>query len=176
MTIFRANDLKRVAHDLKLLGQAAFNIVWNKGRTQILKAKHIPMQNLRPEKAIEGEIKAYYYSDDWSQYRKDRYIPRRIEAFTGARGEESQILVIKPYSAGYFYFSPVDYAGALQWAEIDEEIGTYHLTNIQNGFANCTIWFTVTYSAICNDLVGVTSRTMGTLSGNSSSSKRARSM
>ena len=135
MTIFRANDLKRVAHDLKLLGQAAFNIVWNKGRTQVLKAKHIPMQNLRPEKAIEGEIKAYYYSDDWSQYRKERYAPRRIEAFTGARGEESQIMVIKPYSAGYFYFSPVDYAGALQWAEIDEEIGTYHLTNIQNGFA-----------------------------------------
>ena len=135
MTIFKANDLKRVAHDLKLLGQGAFNIVWNKGRTQILKAKHIPMQNLRPEKAIEGEIKAYYYSDDWSQYRKERYAPRRIEAFTGVKGEETQIMVIKPYASGYFYFSPVDYAGALQWAEIDEEIGTYHLTNIQNGFA-----------------------------------------
>lgn len=134
-SIFKADDLKRVAHDLKLLGQGAFNIVWNKGRTQILKAKHIPTQNLRPEKAEEGDIKAYYYSDDWSQYRKERYAPRRIEAFTGARGEESQIMVIKPYAAGYFYFSPVDYAGALQWAEIDEEIGTYHLTNIQNGFA-----------------------------------------
>ena len=134
-SIFKADDLKRVAHDLKLLGQGAFNIVWNKGRTQILKAKHIPMQNLRPEKAEEGDIKAYYYSDDWSQYRKERYAPRRIEAFTGARGEESQLMVIKPYAAGYFYFSPVDYAGALQWAEIDEEIGTYHLTNIQNGFA-----------------------------------------
>ena len=72
MTIFKADDLKRVAHDLKLLGQGAFNIVWNKGRTEILKAKHIPMQNLRPEKAIDGEIKAYYYSDDWVQYRKDR--------------------------------------------------------------------------------------------------------
>ena len=134
-SIFKADDLKRVAHDLKLLGQGAFNIVWNKGRTEILMAKHIPMQNLRPEKAEEGDIKAYYYSDDWSQSRKKQYAPRRIEAFTGARGEESQIMVIKPYAAGYFYFSPVDYAGALQWAEIDEEIGTYHLTNIQNGFA-----------------------------------------
>jgi hypothetical protein len=134
-SIFKADDLKRVAHDLKLLGQAAFNIVWNKGRTEILMAKHIPMQNLRPEKAEDGDIKAYYYSDDWSQSRKKQYAPRRIEAFTGARGEETQILVIKPYAAGYFYFSPVDYAGALQWAEIDEEIGTYHLTNIQNGFA-----------------------------------------
>jgi len=134
-SIFKADDLKKVSHDLKLLGQGAFNIVWNKGRTEILMAKHIPMQNVRPEKADEGEIKAYYYSDDWSQSRKKQYAPRRIEAFTGARGEETQIMVIKPYAAGYFYFSPVDYAGALQWAEIDEEIGTYHLTNIQNGFA-----------------------------------------
>ena len=134
-TIFKAEDLRRVAGDLKLLGQAAFNIVWNKGRTEILKAKHIPMQNLRPEKATEGEVKAWYYSDNWKEFRKDRYKPKRVEAFDGSRGEETQILVIKPYAAGYFYFSPVDYAGALKWAEIDEEIGTYHLTNIQNGFA-----------------------------------------
>ena len=134
-TIFKSEDLRRVAGDLKLLGQAAFNIVWNKGRTEILKAKHIPMQNLRPEKATEGEVKAWYYSDNWKEFRKDRYKPKRVEAFDGSRGEETQILVIKPYAAGYFYFSPVDYAGALKWAEIDEEIGTYHLTNIQNGFA-----------------------------------------
>ena len=134
-TIFKAEDLRRVAGDLKLLGQAAFNIVWNKGRTEILKAKHIPMQNLRPEKATEGEVKAWYYSDNWGESRKERYKPKRVEAFDGSRGEETQIMVIKPYAAGYFYFSPVDYAGALKWAEIDEEIGTYHLTNIQNGFA-----------------------------------------
>ena len=134
-TIFKPNDLKRVAGDLKLLGQGAFNIVWNKGKTEILKAKHIPMQNLRPEKATEGEIKAWYYSDNWSEYRKERYTPKRIESFTGARGEETQILVIKPYAAGFFYFSPVDYAGSLKWAEIDEEIADYHLSNIQNGFA-----------------------------------------
>ena len=134
-TIFKAEDLRRVAGDLKLLGQAAFNIVWNKGKTEILKAKHIPMQNLRPEKATEGEIKAWYYSDNWTEFRKERYRPKRVEAFDGSRGEETQILVIKPYAAGFFYFSPVDYAGSLKWAEIDEEIATYHLTNIQNGFA-----------------------------------------
>ena len=134
-TIFKGEDLKRVAGDLKLLGQGAFNIVWNKGRTEILKAKHIPMQNLRPEKATEGEIKGWYYSDNWKEHRKDKYRPERVEAFTGARGEVHQILVIKPYAAGFFYFSPVDYAGSLKWAEIDEEIADYHLSNIQNGFA-----------------------------------------
>lgn len=134
-TIFRGEDVRRVAGDLKKLGMGAFNVVWNKGKTQILKAKHIPMQNLRPEKATEGEIKGWYYSDNWSEYRKDRYRPRRIESFDGSRGEETQILVIAPYSAGFFYFSPVDYVGALPWSEIDEEIANYHKTNIQNGFA-----------------------------------------
>ena len=134
--IFRDEDIRKVSLDLKLLGQAAFNVVWNKGKTEIKKAKHIPIQNLRPEKAIDGNITGYYYSDDWEQYRKDKYKPIRYDAFDGKRkSSDSQIMVIHPYSPGFFYFSPVDYQGSLQWSEIDEEIGNYHLTNIQQGFA-----------------------------------------
>lgn len=134
--IFKDSDLKKVCLDLKLLGQAAFNVVWNKGKTEIKKAKHIPIQNLRPEKAQNGKIYAYYYSNNWKEFRKEQYKPIRIECFDGTRkSSDSQILVIHPYSPGFFYFSPVDYQGSLQWSEIDEEIGNYHLTNIQNGFA-----------------------------------------
>ena len=134
--IFKDEDMRKVSLDLKLMGQASFNVVWNKGKTEIKKATHIPIQNLRPEKAIDGYIKAYYYSDDWLQYRKDKYKPVRIESFDGIRkSSDSQVLVIHPYSPGFFYFSPVDYQGSLQWSEIDEEIGNYHLTNIQQGFA-----------------------------------------
>ena len=134
--IFKDKDVRKVSLDLKLLGQSAFNIVWNKGKTEIKKATHLPIQNLRPEKAIDGVITGYYYSDDWSQYRKDKYKPIRIDAFNGQRqSSESQVLVIAPYSPNFFYFSPVDYQGSLQWSEIDEEIGNYHLTNIQQGFA-----------------------------------------
>ena len=134
-TIFKGEDIRRVSGDLKKLGMGAFNVIWNKGRTQVLRAKHIPMQNLRPEKATDGEIKGWYYSDNWIEYRKAAYKPKRIETFTGAKGEVSQMLVIAPYSAGFFYFSPVDYVGCLPWSEIDEEIANYHKTNIQNGFS-----------------------------------------
>lgn len=134
--IFRDEDIRKVSLDLKLLGQSAFNVVWNKGKTEIKKALHLPIQNLRPEKAVDGEITGYYYSDDWEQYRKDKYKPIRYDCFNGKRqASESQVLVIHPYSPGFFYFSPVDYQGSLQWSEIDEEIGNYHLTNIQQGFA-----------------------------------------
>ena len=134
--IFRDEDMRKVSLDLKLLGQAAFNVVWNKGKTEIKKAIHLPIQNIRPEKAVDGNITGYYYSDDWEQYRKDKYKPIRYDAFDGKRqASDSQIMVIHPYSPGFFYFSPVDYQGSLQWSEIDEEIGNYHLTNIQQGFA-----------------------------------------
>jgi len=134
--IFRDEDIRKVSLDLKLLGQAAFNVVWNKGKTEIKKAIHLPIQNIRPEKAVDGNITGYYYSDDWEQYRKDKYKPIRYDAFDGKRqASDSQIMVIHPYSPGFFYFSPVDYQGSLQWSEIDEEIGNYHLTNIQQGFA-----------------------------------------
>lgn len=83
--IFKDECLKKVCLDLKLLGQAAFNVVWNKGKTEVKKAKHIPIQNLRPEKAQNGKVYAYYYSDNWQEWRKEKYAPVRIECFSTLR-------------------------------------------------------------------------------------------
>jgi hypothetical protein len=46
-----------------------------------------------------------------------------------------EILYIKPYRAGFYYYSPVDYQGGLPYAELEEEIANYHINNIQNGLA-----------------------------------------
>ena len=42
---------------------------------------------------------------------------------------------IKPYKAGFYYYSPVDYQGGIQYCELEEEISNYHLNNIMNGLA-----------------------------------------
>ncbi len=57
-----------------------------------------------------------------------------IPAF-GYSNESIEILFVKPYRAGFHYFSPVDYQGGLQYAELEEEISNYHLNNIMNGLA-----------------------------------------
>ena len=44
-------------------------------------------------------------------------------------------MYIKPYRAGFKYYSPVDYQGGTQYAELEEEISNYHLNNIMNGLA-----------------------------------------
>ena len=58
--------------------------------------------------------------------------PKRIPAF-GTSKEGLEILYIRPYKAGFYYYSPVDYQGGLQYAELEEEIANYHINNIQNG-------------------------------------------
>ena len=53
----------------------------------------------------------------------------------GYSKEAIEILFVKPYRAGFYYYSPVDYQGGLQYAELEEEISNYHLNNIMNGLA-----------------------------------------
>ena len=66
-------DLRKIAFDLKLFGNAAFQVIWNDSHTQIQKLYHTPVQNLRAKK-IEGmkKIEGYFYCSDWSDVRRQK--------------------------------------------------------------------------------------------------------
>jgi hypothetical protein len=70
---------------------------------------------------------------DWSE-AKPNDEPERFSAF-GTSSDEIEIYCVKPYRAGYYYYSPVDYQGGIQYAELEEEIANYHLNNIMNGLS-----------------------------------------
>jgi len=70
---------------------------------------------------------------DWANYKKNDTL-KRIQAF-GYGKDAIQIYYVKPYKAGYKYYSPVDYQGGIQYAELEEEISNYHINNIMNGLA-----------------------------------------
>tara|TARA_S200002703_G_C3762986_1_gene234890 strand:- start:317 stop:1219 length:903 start_codon:yes stop_codon:yes gene_type:complete len=117
-----------------MMGQAAVQVIYTKDRSRIAQVVHMPIETLRAEKVSnDGEIKAYYYSSDWSSI-KPTDKPKRIPAF-GTSNQAIEILYIRPYRAGFYYYSPVDYQGGLQYAELEEEIANYHINNIQNGLA-----------------------------------------
>lgn len=131
--IFKDEDVSRVVNDRKELGMAALQITYNKTKTRILSATHFPMETLRAEKASKGVIKAWYYHPDWSEYKSSDQ-PKRIPSFgNGSNKQINEILVIKPYQAGYYYYTPADYHGCLQYANLEEEVSNYHISNIKNG-------------------------------------------
>ena len=130
-SLFNKDCMKRVCYDYKMMGQASLQIIYSKDHSEIVKGSHMPVETLRAEKASDGEIKGYYYSSDWGEVKPNDK-PKRISAF-GTSKDGIEILYIRPYRAGYYYYSPVDYQGGLQYSELEEEIANYHISNIQNG-------------------------------------------
>jgi hypothetical protein len=133
-SLFNNDCVRKLCYDLKLMGQCAIQVIYSKDRSKILQLEHIPIETLRAEKCNDkGEIEGYYYFSDWAKYKRGNELTR-IPAF-GTSKEGLEILYVKPYRAGFKYYSPVDYQGGTQYAELEEEISNFHLNNILNGLA-----------------------------------------
>jgi hypothetical protein len=133
--LFTKACLQKVVADYVMMGQCSMQVVYSQDHNTIVEVQHIPVETLRAARCNEdGEIEAYYYAKDWEDVKGRRETPVRIPAF-GTSREGLEILYIKPYRAGFYYYSPVDYQGGLPYAELEEEIANYHINNIQNGLA-----------------------------------------
>lgn len=137
MALFNKDCLRKIAIDRKMLGQFAIQVHYNDKHDRILKAFHIPVNLLRAEKCNkDGEIEAYYYSDDWTDVKK--YPPTRIPAY-GFSKDKIEILFRKPYAVSMKYYSYVDYQGAVPYALLEEEVADYLINEVQNGFSGTKV-------------------------------------
>jgi len=136
MSIFKRDDVYRVVADLKLMGNASMQVIYSKDKSRIIRVEHFPVETLRATKADEdGKVEKYVYSPDWSKVKKSTELDF-IPAFgCGSKNELIEVLYIKPYKSGFFYYSPVDYQGCLPYCEMEGEISNYHINNIRNGFS-----------------------------------------
>jgi hypothetical protein len=126
-------EIKRVSFDFKLFGNAAFQVYWNDDHTKIKKMYHVPVQTLRAEKLYgSARIENYYYCTDWQDQRKIKD-KKKIPAF-GTSNEKMEILYIKHYVPGLYYYALPDYVSSLQFALSEAELSNLHFSNITNGF------------------------------------------
>lgn len=131
--LLQDKQLKRIVKDYKLLGQAAIQVIYNEQKTRIIKLLHFPMETLAAEKAVNGMIEAYYYHPNWDKIKPSDK-PKRIAAYGyGNDSEKVEMFVIKPYRAGFYYYSPADYQSCVQYCDLEREVSNYHINNIQNG-------------------------------------------
>ena len=127
------DTLKCLAFDLKLFGMCYVNTIWNRPRTKIVEVRHIPAQYIRSGKQdAYGNVNEYYYSADWANTRKNK--PRYYKAFDlKDRSDANQVLCIKDYSPGSYYYATPDYQGSTSYIQLDMEIAQFHLSNIKSG-------------------------------------------
>ena len=126
-------EIKRVSFDIKLYGNGAFQVYWNDEHTKIIRMYHVPVQTLRAEKIYDNpRIENYYYCTDWTDQRKIKD-KKKIPVF-GTSSAKMEILYIKNYTPGQYYYSLPDWFSALQFSYVEAELSNLHINNIQNGF------------------------------------------
>jgi hypothetical protein len=131
--IIPQEETKRVAFDLKLYGNAAYQVCWDSSHTKIIKFYHIPVQTLRTEKIYSNpQVENFYYCTDWNDSRKVKD-KTKFPAF-GTSKEKLEILYIKNYFPGLYYYSLPDWVSALQYSMSEGEMSNLHFNNITNGF------------------------------------------
>ena len=136
-SIFSNDCLRKVSLDLKLLGEASFQVTYKDKK--VYKAEHFPRQTLRAEKCNEeGEIEAYYYHPDWVNIKPSDK-PKRIKAFGFGNGTEPEIKIAKRYVSGMDYYCPPDYIGGLAYAELESEVSDYLINDVTNGFSGTKV-------------------------------------
>ena len=141
ISLFKKDDLRQLAYDLKLTGQCAIQVIYSKDKKTVQKVSHLPIETLRAEKCSEGDkqVQAYYYHSDWAN-AKPSDKPLRIPAFGISNSPQPiEILYVKPYEAGMYYYSTPDYVSGISFSEIEEEIANFHVNNIKNSFAPASL-------------------------------------
>lgn len=137
-TLTTDEEIRKIAFDYKLFGNAAIQVVFNEDRDKIIGFYHMPVDTLRCEKVDDlGNIPGFYYSPDWTnKHIKPKYIP----AFGQNQFEDDvQIIYFKKYSPGKFYYGIPDYYSSIQYCAVEEEISNLHVNNIRNNFMPSTI-------------------------------------
>ncbi len=126
----------RISYDLEVFGAFALNIVWSKDRKTIGQVGYINPQTLRiadPNPAKPDE-ENYLICADWDNQNNNEIV--KYQGFsTVNRSEASQILYVKEYRPGRYFYGEPEYMSCARWIEMEYEISHFHLNNLKNGFA-----------------------------------------
>jgi hypothetical protein len=124
-----------VARDQETFGYSCFEVIYSVDHTRIVDMNWIDASRIASGKRNEfGEVKEYYYSDNWSNTRTNP--PRRIAAYDPNNTEEGrQLMFIKYDDNNMDYYALPNYYSALRWIKADALMAEYNLAAINNGFS-----------------------------------------
>ena len=130
--IISKNDLRNAVKDFVIFNECAFEVVYDK-KKNVVAMYHIPKQKVAPEKHTDGEIKGYYFCEDWNNVTK--FSPVRFDAFGFGDKKNNEIVVFKDYQVGKFYYSDPVYLSAIPYIQLETELANYYINHVKNGLS-----------------------------------------
>lgn len=135
--LFKPKTLRALGFNEYMLGCGVIQCIFDEKHTKVVRVEAVKTKHVRPAKCNEdGEIEAYYYSDNWEETKK--FPPKRIPAF-GTSKERIEFLVYGKDSIDLKYFSEVDYQAAIPYAVLEEEISKFLINDTLNSFSGTKI-------------------------------------
>jgi hypothetical protein len=103
-------------------------------RTRVADINWIDASRIAVGKKDEwGQIKKYYYSENWSNTRTNP--PREIDSWDPNGESLRQLMFIKYEDNNIDYYALPNYYSALRWIKADALMAEYNLAAINNGFS-----------------------------------------
>lgn len=134
--------LRRIAFDYELFGYFFLGVTWSNDRTKIANIFHVDASSVRvgvPIKQEDGftrETEYFYYSEDWSKYRKKEFCPDELPIFDpSVRISPTSIQMIRGYRPNTRFYNLPGYIGAINSIELSYEISNYMLNSTKNGLS-----------------------------------------
>lgn len=127
--------LKHASVDYSILGYCFLQLTRSKDRSAIAKVEHVDASLIAVGKKDEdGFINEYWFSNDWSNLRKEENKPEEIPAFDFEdASQDTGLIMIKDYTTGSVYYPKPDYVSAINWIEVDYQISCFHKSSLENG-------------------------------------------
>ena len=135
-SILKKQDVKNFVKDYVVQNIAYLQVIRNNDGT-LSSVEHVAVDKIAMELADEnGNINAYYYSNDWEKHFKPENTPVRIDAFGVSKKPKAiELYCLKNYQLGREYYPLPSYQSGLQYAELEEEISNYSISHMKNGLS-----------------------------------------
>ena len=100
-----------------------------------LQVKHLPFENCRLSISDDedNEVDGVWYSNDWSQIRKDKYKPEYVPLYDPSGKDARSVIFVFRTTPGSLYYPSPSYEGAINYIEAEIQIGIYHNNQLLNG-------------------------------------------
>ena len=127
----------KASMDYELFNGFSFEVIYDRMGENIVTIKHVPFHKLRigiPSEELPEEH--FWFSNDWSQYRKDLYKPQYIKKYDSNNKGGRQLYCHTEYNPQTDGLYPINgYSTSINWIEMDFEISQFHLNQVKQGYS-----------------------------------------
>lgn len=125
-----------ISKDFHIYNGFCLEVIWTRDGTSF-DINYIPVHTIRIGlKEDEQDDDYFWFCKDWANYKKDEFKPQYIKKFDpNVRTGRQLIYYIEPNPANTHLYPIPDYSTAINYVDLDYQIGKFHINQVRQGFS-----------------------------------------